>query len=1608
MGVMSRRVLPACGNLCFFCPSLRPRSRHPVKRYKKMLAEIFPRNQDAEPNDRKIGKLCEYASRNPLRIPKITEYLEQKCYKELRNGNIGSVKVVLCIYKKLLSSCKEQMPLFSCSLLTVVRTLLEQTRDEEVQILGCNTLVDFISLQTENSHMFNLEGLIHKLCQLAEEMGDDERSLGLRSAGMQALAFMVSFIGEHSQLSMDLDMIISVILENYMDLEKGQEDTNMSKMVSFKSNPVTDYKLENMDISKSPSYWSMVCLCNIAKLAKETTTIRRVLEPLLNAFDSGNYWSPEKGVASSVLLFLQSRLEESGENCHVLVSSLIKHLDHKNVVKQQGMQVNMVNVATCLALHAKQQASGAMTAVIAELIKHLRKCLQNAAESNLSADESKQNSDLQHALENCIAELSKKVGDAGPILDMLAVVLEMISINVLVARTTASAILHAAHIISVVPNVSYHKKVFPDALFHQLLLAMSHTDYETRVETHSIFSVLLLRTLLLPWSDQHKETSFDGSKTARSQSISLQEEEGDKVEESLDNDLRKDVIHISHPSLSCQSLDSLKDGGIKSLCSLRLSSHQVNMLLTSLWIQATSTENTPANFEAMASTFNTTILFSLAKKSNHMALVRCFQLALSLRNLSLNQDGGWQLSRRRSIFTFASYLLIFSAKICNIPELIPVVKESLTAQMVDPYLRLEGDIKLRAGCSGFPQDEEVVAYGSDKDDSAALNLSTLVENDSRLKEIVITHFTSKFQTLSEEEQSNLKNEIESDFSRDDAHLLGAPLFMDTPGSSSPLNQIELPAFEEVELSEIAAFEGNSPGASGSHRTSLSTNTNPVDVLSINELLESVSETARQVASFSVSSLPVPYDQMMNQCEALVTGKQQKMSVLRSFKLQAVKAITFSEDDQKEELFLLKETEEADEDDQKALTVAQVQPQGLLRSCSREVEQNSFRLPPSSPYDKFLKAAGWIEIMEEVNCSLPVTKPTSDACPTEDAIRALLENLVDPLLPLKPSPSDVPSKALRESVAKQVHAVVLLYNYYHRKEHPHLECLSSESFRSLTTVIRPALLPHFKESGDGVLEQTVLLEKVVVDACSLSDSLGASSDISSLKKWPISKVAVLLVDSKKTCCYLQHSSITQGVWSLLEKPIEREITSAAGGQNEEAIFQKVAFSAIEEATGINHKDIVILERHLVQSLSEEKTTTQFYIMKCSSEDKFCGEFSVDEALNCMQGPLFEKSFSEWSTNSIVEYFHVLPYASLITDWFSRREDTEFVIEKEAEAVCDEFESNGKADESDIFDTPAKRSNDTNARKDAGPRSSPKVRKKVAPKTYSRILRGRIVPAVEPQVERLKAKNADNEMSPCKESYPNGERGGCEVGSGSNYHRERDNQRKKAVTDKLKSILRVNASSPVSAHDSNLNLEELQTTLLSKATSLSETALKVLHCKRDKLTLQQRDIEDEIAECDKRIKNISGMYVYTSLFAIALFLHELLNAYHGCCIGNWELQLETILETCNETYSRRIIQESHDKSACQSNKRMKLSEPTKSMCQKLDDICLENNWVLPNYRVSSTDGGYEAEVRIKETHFPHTICGDEKSDAEEARESAAACLLSRLHHNTRQQPSTSRHD
>lgn len=50
----------------------------------------------------------------------------------------------------------------------------------------------------------------------------------------------------------------------------------------------------------------------MAKLAKEATTVRRVLESLFRAFDNEDLWPLEHGVALSVLQDMQLLIEKFG------------------------------------------------------------------------------------------------------------------------------------------------------------------------------------------------------------------------------------------------------------------------------------------------------------------------------------------------------------------------------------------------------------------------------------------------------------------------------------------------------------------------------------------------------------------------------------------------------------------------------------------------------------------------------------------------------------------------------------------------------------------------------------------------------------------------------------------------------------------------------------------------------------------------------------------------------------------------------------------------------------------------------------------------------------------------------------------------------------------------------------------------------------------------------------------------------------------------------------------------------------------------------------------------------------------------------------------------
>ncbi|XP_068666859.1 protein SEMI-ROLLED LEAF 2-like isoform X2 [Aristolochia californica] len=793
--------------------------------------------------------------------------------------------------------------------------------------------------------MFNLEGFIPKLCQLAQEIGENDKALCLRSAGLQALASLVWFMGEYSHITMDFDDIISATLDNYDGFQMNSGIIGQDVEL-----PVVNTKVDldaTADTSRCPSYWSRICLQNMAALAKEATTVRRVLEPIFRYLDSGNHWSSERGLACSVLLELQLLMEKSGENTHLLLSILVKHLDHKNVVKWPNMQIDIVRVTTNLARYSKLQACVAIIGAISDIMKLLRKCMQCSIEApNVGDDAMKLNAALHSALENCLLQLSIKVGDVGPILDLMAVLLENITASPVVARTTISSVYRTAQIVAIMPNISYNKKAFPEALFLQLLFAMTHPDHETRVGAHRVFSAVLVPSLICPWSSLSSLVTSTGYNPLTTLSISL----------SGFSPLATILQRVGSNGLLCDKPDTTDEGkrekleklgqnDVEEQASLQLSSHQVGLLLSSIWAQATSSENTPANFEAMAHTYYIALMFSQTKTSSHVALVRSLQLALSLRSISLQQDGSLKPSRRRSLFSLASYMLIFSAKAGNLQNLIPLIKKTLTDKTVDPYLHLIEESRIEAVYN--ISEGKNSAYGSPDDEASAWkSLSAIQTVNGHLRETIISHFMQACGSLSEVELSGIKQQLMEEFSPDDAYPLGGPLFMETPHPCSPLPHKDFQSFDEIIPLASLTDDEILPEVFGSQSgRKTSAIGNPADIISVHQLIDSVLETARQVASFPVATTPVPYDQMKSQCEALVIGKQQKMSALLSLKHQ--------HEPMTDENGLTSSPEMMMELPDPHPEEAQVD--GIL-ACSSEYEQ-SFRLPPSSPYDKFLKAAG---------------------------------------------------------------------------------------------------------------------------------------------------------------------------------------------------------------------------------------------------------------------------------------------------------------------------------------------------------------------------------------------------------------------------------------------------------------------------------------------------------------------------------------------------------------------------------------------------------------------------------------------------------------------------
>ncbi|KAL3343868.1 hypothetical protein AABB24_027411 [Solanum stoloniferum] len=552
--------------------------------------------------------------------------------------------------------------------------------------------------------------------------------------------------------------------------------------------------------------------------------------------------------------------------------------------------------------------------------------------------------------------------------------------------------------------------------------------------------------------------------------------------------------------------------------------------------------------------------------------------------------------------------------------------------------------------------------------------------------------------------------------------------------------------------------------------------------------------------------------------------------------------------------------------------------------------------------------------------------TETVCATEEVVQALLECMVEPLLGRSSCKSkEVPTLDQQKSMAKQVGAVVLLYNYYYRKQHQDqkLEFLNFASFCQLAVVLKPTLMTYVKlmhrsdyTDVDNLESQLSLTEKEIMRACDISSTLDAAEVVPLSQKWPTSKVAVFLVDSRRENCLLMRSSMTCAVWSIIEKHLDvsssylfdskciskkkkANMFSTGLQYGDASSLQDLALSAATEATGINRSDLVVLESHLVYSLDKEKASARLYLVQSTKLVNEGFTIPIRNIIESLQGPLIKKNSCEWSVAPAVEYFHLLPYREILSNWHSRERLSSGLQDLHVEVVA--------AHAYDVH---------------VGGSSSEKEvnQENVAPRM----------------------------IKSCITDYDD----------------------EKIVEAKRRRVMQGVSAVGLSQLGSQQS-EDGVTTLASKEYAISQSALTVLRWKREKLHYQLRILEDEIALCNKTIQTeLNGGEN-----------EALIDGCNDICMEDEDSTNQLVEDSCTIQYSNG----------------KRLSEPIltlQNQCQQLDQLCCRNNWVLPTYQVFPLEGGFLAKVIVKAADSKVISKSKICESPREARESAAAHMISRF--------------
>ncbi|KAG5149384.1 hypothetical protein JHK82_016265 [Glycine max] len=317
--------------------------------------------------------------------------------------------------------------------------------------------------------------------------------------------FQVWFIAEFSHIFVDFDEIVHATLDNYEWSRQNEEadvraeahhnwvdevircegrggsvigNDNRSSCLIIQPRPeIKGPSLLTREEIEKPEIWAQICIQRMVELAKESTTMRRVLDPIFVYFDSRQHWAPQKGLAMIILSRMAYFMENSG-NQRLILASVIHHLDHKNVMNDPQLKTCVIQVATSLAMQIRSESGLEEIGFVGVLCRHLRKSLQAYSEF-VGEQELNLNISLQNSIDDCLLEIANGVIDAQPLFDLMAINLENIPSGV-VGRATIESLIILARAVTLALSHLHSQQDKPKVVVYMQLCMDDHIHFLAR------------------------------------------------------------------------------------------------------------------------------------------------------------------------------------------------------------------------------------------------------------------------------------------------------------------------------------------------------------------------------------------------------------------------------------------------------------------------------------------------------------------------------------------------------------------------------------------------------------------------------------------------------------------------------------------------------------------------------------------------------------------------------------------------------------------------------------------------------------------------------------------------------------------------------------------------------------------------------------------------------------------------------------------------------------------------------------------------------------------------------------------------------------------------